>query len=229
MLTDYERWRFDLDTARQALYDQFEVVSLDGFGLAGLPLAIQAAGALVQYLAETQRSQLAQLSTVHTYSTEEYMTLDAATRRNLELTETLRRGAVQGSLLGVLDGTVTGMGGRLLRRWITHPLLDLGRVDRRLDAVEAFYRDTPARTRLRGLLKDVADLERLASRMVQAIARPRDLLGIRQSLEIAPEVQALTEQMDTASEAIRSLASWTLAGTSWRCSTRRWWTTRPPR
>jgi len=207
VLTDYERWRFDLDTARQALHDHFEVVSLDGFGLAGLPLAIQAAGALVQYLAETQRSKLAQLSSVHTYSTEQYMTLDAATRRNLELTETLRRRVVQGSLLGVLDSTVTSMGGRLLRRWIAHPLLDLARLDRRLDAVEAFYLDTPARTRLRDLLKNVADLERLSSRTVQAIARPRDLLGIRQSLETVPEIQVLTSRMDHASEDFRSLGS----------------------
>ncbi len=206
-LTAYDRWRFDLDTARQALYDHFEVASLDGFGFAGLPLAVQAAGALLQYLAETQRARLAQLSSVRTYSTEQYMTLDAATRRNLELTETLRRGSVQGSLLGVLDGTVTSMGGRLLRRWLTQPLLDLARLNRRLDAVQAFYGDTPARTRLRDLLKAVGDLERLTSRVVQGIARPRDLLGVRQSLETLPEIQALIAQMDSDAEALRSLGS----------------------
>jgi DNA mismatch repair protein MutS len=207
VVTDYERWRFDLDTARQTLHDHFEILSLDGFGLTGLPLAIQASGALLQYLAETQRAKLAQLSSVRTYSTEQYMILDAATRRNLELTETLRRGAVEGSLLGVLDSTVTSMGGRLLRRWIAHPLLDLERLTRRLDAVEAFYGDTPARTRLRELLKDVADLERLSSRVVQGIARPRDLLGTRQSLGALPKIQELVAQMDTASEDICSLGS----------------------
>jgi DNA mismatch repair protein MutS len=207
VVTDYERWRFDLETARQALQDHFEVASLDGFGLAGQPLAIQAAGALLQYLAETQRSKLAQLSSVRTYSTEQYMTLDAATRRNLELTETLRRGTVQGSLLGVLDGTVTSMGGRLLRRWVTRPLLDLERLTLRLDAVEAFCKDTPARTRMRDLLKGVTDLERLSSRVVQAIARPRDLLGIRQSLEIVPEIQALTAQMGNDHDSFHSLGS----------------------
>jgi len=205
--TLYERWRFDLDTARRALHDHFEVASLDGFGLTGLPLAVQASGALLQYLAQTQRAKLAQLSSLRTYSTDQYMTLDAATRRNLELTENLRRGVVEGSLLGVLDSAATSMGGRLLRRWITHPLLDLERLNRRLDAVDAFYGDTPARTRLRELLKDVADLERLSSRVVQAIARPRDLLGIRQSLEAVPKVQALLAQMDTASADIRSLGS----------------------
>jgi DNA mismatch repair protein MutS len=207
VFTVYERWRFDLDTARQALQDQFNVASLDGFGLGGLPLAIQAAGALLQYLAETQRSRLAQLSSVHTYSTEQYMVLDAATRRNLELTETLRRGSVQGSLLGVLDGTVTSMGGRLLHRWITHPLLDLERLTRRLDAVEAFVQDTPVRTRLRELLKNVTDLERLTSRVVQVIARPRDLLGVRESLQMVPEIQALIDGMGQKPEAFRAFVS----------------------
>jgi len=207
VFTEYERWRFDLDTARQALQDHFEVASLDGFGLGGLPLAVQAAGALLQYLAETQRANLAQLSGLYTYSTEEYMTLDAATRRNLELTETLRRGAVQGSLLGVLDGTVTSIGGRLLRRWIAHPLLDLDRLSRRLDVVEAFYHDTPARTRLRDLLKSVADLERLTSRVVQGIAGPRDLLGIRKSLLMVPEIQVLLEKMEQGSELFGAIVS----------------------
>ena len=207
VFTEYERWRFDLDTARQALQDHFEVASLDGFGLGGLPLAVQAAGALLQYLAETQRANLAQLSGLYTYSTEEYMTLDAATRRNLELTETLRRGAVQGSLLGVLDGTVTSIGGRLLRRWIAHPLLDLDRLSRRLDVVEAFYHDTPARTRLSDLLKSVADLERLTSRVVQGIAGPRDLLGIRKSLLMVPEIQVLLEKMEQGSELFGAIVS----------------------
>jgi DNA mismatch repair protein MutS len=194
-ITEYDRWPFELDTARSSLQEHFAVTSLDGFGLAGLPLAIRAAGGLLQYLSETQRSKLGQLSSLRTYSTEQFMTLDAATRRNLELTETLRRGKVQGSLLGVLDLTITSMGGRLLRRWMAQPLLDLERLHKRLDAVESWYRDTPARTRLRSSLGDVADLERLGSRVVQGIARPRDLLGIRQSLEILPAIQALVVQL----------------------------------
>ncbi len=202
-----ERWPFDLETARQALLDHFAVVSLDGFGLAGLSLATRAAGGLIHYLGETQRSRLTQLASLRTYSTAEFMTLDAATRRNLELTETIRRGTVQGSLLGVLDATVTSMGGRLLRRWLHQPLLDLERINERLDAVEAFYRDTPARTRLRTLLKDVADLERLTSRAVQGIARPRDLLGIRHSLEALPQIQALAEQMGAEMGFLRAVAA----------------------
>ena len=195
-LTEYDAWRFDLETARRALLEHFQVGSLEGFGLAGLPLATRAAGALVQYLAGTQQARLAQLSNLHTYSTEQFMLLDPATRRNLELTQTLRAGAVKGSLLGVLDATVTSMGGRLLRQWLNQPLLDLARLNERLDAVELLLRDTPLRTRLRLLLKGMADLERLASRAVQGIARPRDLIGIRHSLETAPKVQELVGQAD---------------------------------
>jgi DNA mismatch repair protein MutS len=194
-VTASELWPFEHDTAAQALLDHFEVRSLDGFGVAGLPLAVRAAGGLLHYLAETQRARLGQLSSLRTYSTSQFMTLDAATRRNLELTESLRRGTVQGSLLGVLDVTVTSMGGRLLRRWITQPLLDLDGLTARLNTVEAFYGDTPVRTRLRGLLKKVADLERLASRVVQGIARPRDLLGLCESLETLPEIQEAVAEM----------------------------------
>jgi len=210
VVTESERWPFDLETARQTLLDHLEVASLDGFGLVGLPMAIQAAGGLLHYLAETQHSRLDQLSSLRTYSTEQFMTLDAATRRNLELTETLRRGAVQGSLLGVLDVTVTSMGGRLLRRWIAQPLLDPGQLTQRLDAVEAFFRDTPVRTRLRTELKNVNDLERLASRVVQGIAQPRDLLGIRQSLEKVPEIRGVVAQMAEGAECLRSLGSFDL-------------------
>ena len=199
-LTEYDAWRFELETARRALLEHFEVGSLEGFGLAGLPLATRAAGALVQYLAETQRARLAQLSSLHTYSTEQFMLLDPASRRNLELTQTLRAGAVKGSLLGVLDATVTGMGGRLLRQWLNQPLLDLPRLNERLDAVEFFYRDTSLRTRLRQLLKGVTDLERLAGRAVQMISRPRDLIGIRNSLETLPKVQELLKPDPSVAE-----------------------------
>jgi DNA mismatch repair protein MutS len=207
LITEYDRWPFELETARQSLLEHFDVKSLDGFGVAGLPSAIQAAGGLLQYLSETQRSRLGQLSNLRTYSTEQFMTLDPATRRNLELTETLRRGTVRGSLLGVLDETVTSMGGRLLRRWMAQPLLDLERLNERLDALEAWYHDTPARTRLRTALKSVADLERLTSRVVQGIARPRDLLGIRQSLEAQPEIQGLVAQLAGDARRLASMAS----------------------
>lgn len=204
-ITEYDRWPFDLDTAHQALLDHLKVGSLDGFGLSGLPLAVRAAGGLLHYLAETQRSKLGQLSSLRTYSTDQFMTLDVATRRNLELTETLRRGTVQGSLLGVLDITLTSMGGRLLSRWLNQPLLDLEQLDERLDAVEALYHDTPSRTGLRTLMKKVFDLERLANRVIQGVARPRDLLAIRQSLEVLPQILDLVAKMSGESGALGSM------------------------
>ena len=195
LLTDYDRWPFELETAGQALEDHFAVASLDGFGVSGQPMAVRAAGGLLHYLAETQRARLEQLSSLRTYSTAQFMMLDAATRRNLELTESQRRGTVQGSLLGVLDVTVTSLGGRLLRRWLNQPLVDLDRLNGRLDAVEGLLQDTPNRTRLRSLLKEVSDLERLSSRAVQGIARPRDLVGIRQTLEVLPDIRRTAERM----------------------------------
>ena len=191
----YESWRFELGNARQALLDHFEVVSLAGYGCEGLPLAVRAAGAIVQYLRETQKAALAQLSDLRTYSTSEFMTLDASTRRSLELTRTIRTGSVNGSLLGVLDATVTAMGGRLLRQWLNQPLLDVDKLEQRLDAVEALYRDTPTRTQVKALLKELADLERLTSRVVQRIALPRDLVGIRKSLEKAPQIREALSQL----------------------------------
>ena len=194
----YDSWRFELGNARQALLDHFEVASLAGYGCEGLPLAVRAAGAIVQYLRETQKAALAQLSDLRTYSTNEFMTLDASTRRSLELSRTIRTGAVKGSLLGVLDATVTAMGGRLLRQWLNQPLLDVGKLEQRLDAVEALYHDTPTRTQVRALLKELADLERLTSRTVQRIAAPRDLVGMRRSLEKAPHIREALAQLKEA-------------------------------
>jgi DNA mismatch repair protein MutS len=189
--TPYEPWHFDLDTARQTLLDHFAVATLDGFGLGGMPLAIAAAGAILQYLAETRRSALPHLQSLAAYSTETFMTLDPATRRNLELTRSIRDGTAKGTLLDTLDATVTGMGGRTLRRWMNQPLLDLAALRRRLDVVETLVGDTPLRSELRGLLKEVADLERLTARVSQGIARPRDLLGIGRSLQAVPGVKEL--------------------------------------
>ena len=195
-LSPYDDWRFELGNARQALLDHFGVASLAGFGCEGLPLAVRAAGAIVQYLRETQKAALGQLRSLSTYSTAAFMNLDAATRRNLELLQTIRTGSVKGSLLGVLDATVTAMGGRLLRQWLNQPLLDRHQLEGRLDAVDAFYHDMPARTEVRALLRELADLERLTNRVVQRIAGPRDLLGIRKSLETVPRLREVVEGME---------------------------------
>lgn len=190
----------DFDSARQTLLDHFHVAALDGFGLNSLPQATRAAGAIVQYLQDNQKAALAQLTTLKTYSTQSFMTLDPATRRNLELVATIRGGNVKGSLLGVLDETRTAMGGRLLREWLTQPLLDLDALNARLDQVDAFYRDTAKRESLRDLLKKVSDLERLTNRVAQGIATPRDVVAIRASLEIVPKIAQLLAEEKSAIE-----------------------------
>ena len=181
--TPYPAYRFEPGTARQALLDHFGVTTLEGFGCEGKPLAVRAAGAILQYLQETQKGALAQLTTLRTYSTDRFLVMDPTTRRNLELTESLRERRVQGSLLGVLDRTLTPMGGRLLRARIAQPLVDREAIERRLDEVERFVQDGVLRARVREALKDMPDLERLVNRVVGGIATPRDLMGIRRALE----------------------------------------------
>ena len=187
-LTPFDPWRFELGNARRALLDHFQVATLDGFGCEGKPLAVRAAGAIIQYLAQTQPAALGHLRNLATYSVGEFMALDAATRRNLELSQTIRTGRTRGSLLWVLDDTVTAMGGRLLRRWINQPLLDLERLRQRQEAVSRFVEDTPTRLGVRQWLKGLRDLERLTGRVVQSIARPRDLVGIGRALSAIPKL-----------------------------------------
>ncbi len=200
-LTPFPDWHFESGNARQALLTHFQVRDLSGFDLEGRPLAINAAGAILRYLSDTQRQGLGQLMTLRVYSTEAFMLLDRSTRRNLELTETIRTGQAQGSLLGVLDRTVTPMGGRLLRRWLNEPLLDLKRLVARQEAVAAFFENTTIRTEATATLRQVADLERLANRAITGIAGPRDLVALRDSLSVVPALRGLIVSLP----ALRSL------------------------
>jgi len=194
-MTTYPEWHFDQANASRALLRHFGVSSLDGYGCSAAPLAICAAGAIIQYLEETQPAALSQLTSLATYSTSSYMILDPSTRRNLEITETIRGGHEKGSLLEVLDCTRTAMGSRLLRQRLSQPLLDRASLDSRLDAVQVFHADMPRRTSLRDTLRRIADLERLANRVVQGIARPRDLLALRDSLSAIPDLLPLLEAL----------------------------------
>jgi len=189
-----EDWRFGSEAAQRTLQEHFGVASLDGFGLRGKPLATRAAGALLQYLQQTQKRTLPQLQELSTYSTAQFMLLDSATRRNLELTAGSRSGTTTGSLLGVLDLTRSAMGARLLRRRIAQPLLDCKALEARLDGVQTFFDNTALRTEVRTLLKGLPDLERLANRLVAGMARPRDLVGIRQALETTAALLQTTKE-----------------------------------
>ncbi len=194
-LTPYADWHYESGNARQTLLKHFGVHDLSGFDLEGRPLAVNAAGAILQYLADTQRNALAQLTNLRVYSTESFMLLDRATRRNLELTETHRTGQAQGSLRGVLDRTVTPMGGRLLRRWLNQPLLDIGRLQARHNAVQVFFEQASIRAETIDILKRMSDLERLTNRIIGGNAGPRDLVALREGLSAVPALQALIVSM----------------------------------
>jgi DNA mismatch repair protein MutS len=194
-VTSVADWRWDVGHAAQSLQDHFQTASLGAFGLGEQPLAVSAAGALLQYLQDTQRGALEQLTPLSTYTTGDFMLLDAATRRNLELTETIRGRTVQGSLLSVLDRTTTAMGGRALRRWVSQPLLDRARLERRLDAVQSLYDDAHTRAHVMEMFRQVADLERLANRVVTGRAGPRELVSLRETLELVPSLLGLLGSM----------------------------------
>jgi DNA mismatch repair protein MutS len=211
-LTLYEDWRFELGACRQALLDHFQVTTLAGYGCEDLPQAIRAAGVLVQYLKQHQPSALAQLTGMATYTTSAFMTLDTATRRNLELTETIRDRQLRGSLLGVLDMTLTPMGGRLLRRWISQPLLDLGALEQRLTAVDTCVQALAQRTALRNLLRGIVDIERLANRIIQGIALPRELLGLKATLERLADIRSRVQEMVVESGVPHAVDTYPLDG-----------------
>ncbi len=194
-----EPWQVAADTAQEFLERHFRVTSLDGFGLRGRVEAVRAAAAVLAYVKETQPAAAAQLTHLQSYEIGAFMTLDESTRRNLELTETIRGGSVKGSLLDVLDDTLTPMGGRLLRRWLGQPLLSVEAINQRLDAVEAFVSQTPARVELRTALRGLGDLERWTNRVRQGIAQPRDLVGIREVLRRLPALaQAVSQDASPA-------------------------------
>jgi DNA mismatch repair protein MutS len=202
-LTRLPDWRFGHDRAAEALRSHFGTSTLDGFGLAGLPLAVRAAGAIVDYLTSTQRAALTLLTALHTYALSEFMVLDAATRRNLELTETIRSGGARGSLLGLIDHTVTPMGRRLIRQWIAQPLLDPQAIRLRQDRVAAFVADGMLRAEARAALRPLGDMERLTNRAAAGVAGPRDLTGLREALGRLPDIIRRLE--GSSAEALTSL------------------------
>jgi len=182
-------WRFETGRCRETLLRQFGVQTLDGYGLQGLPLATQSAGVILQYIKDTQPAALSLLDHIATYSISEFMTLDASTRRNLELTETIRKGETNGSLLSILDRTVTPMGHRLIRQWVSKPLLDIQAINARQDIVAYFLQEGLVRAELRSAMKSLGDLERITNRISSGIANPRDLVALRENLLRLPEVK----------------------------------------
>ena len=199
-LTPLEPDAFHPDWARETLLDHFGVTSLEPYGCQHLPLAARAAGAIMDYLGRSQKAALGQITSLYTYSTSAYMVLDPQTRRNLELFQGGRWGAANVSLLSVLDRTETSMGGRLLRRWVGQPLLDVPQLLRRQEAVAWFHRSALRRERIVAMLKPVSDIERLVNRVRSSSATPRDLVGLANSLEAAPQIKAVLREDENAQQ-----------------------------
>ncbi len=188
---------FDEDGCRKSLKKHFRVNTLAGLGLEDFPTGLIAAGALLTYLYETQKTSLEHFTHLYPYLTSKYMLLDSSTRRNLELTETLREKQKTGSLLGVLDKTRTAMGGRLLRKYIEQPLIDKEKMEQRLDAVELLCARNVDRDEMREYLNAVYDLERLLGKVSYKTANPRDMIALRNSLAMLPSVKAVLGDLNT--------------------------------
>jgi DNA mismatch repair protein MutS len=185
---------FRYETAYARLTEHFQIHSLRAFGCEELPAAVSAAGGVLAYLYETQKNSLIHLRKIVTYETGQFMTLDPATRRNLELTRTFRAGDTSGSLFAILDYTVTSMGGRTLRTWLEQPLVQLAAITRRQAAVAALTVNLEARESIRELLKNTYDIQRILSKLASNSANARDLLGLKNTLQELPKLKELLKQ-----------------------------------
>ena len=195
-ITRLEEWIFDLEYGQERLCEQFQTKSLKGFGIDGMPLGVAAAGAAMHYLLETQRSRLGHIRRIRRYQPGDYIALDGATRRNLEITASSGSGSRFGSLIDVLDRTATPMGGRLLKRWILHPLKSVEQIEKRLGAVAALYDLPSIASEVAGELRVTCDLERIIGRIATARATPRDLGNIRDTLRRLPRIIELLGRAD---------------------------------
>ena len=190
-----DAWYFDDAVCRQKLLDHFKVSSFAGLGLADYDCGVISAGALLQYLLETQKNDLSNLTHITPYTSGKFMMLDSSTRRNLELCETLREKQKRGSLLWVLDKTKTAMGARTLRKYIEQPLIDKKEIEKRLDAVQELKNQAISREELREYLSPVYDMERLIMKITYGSANPRDLTAFRTSLEMLPPIRYILQDM----------------------------------
>lgn len=186
-----EDWYFDDDLCRRTLTEHFHTSTIEGLGIADYESGTIAAGALFQYLYETQKSDMAHMTSLTPYVTDRFMLIDSSSRRNLELVETLREKQKRGSLLWVLDKTKTAMGARLLRSYVEQPLIDAEEIEGRLSAVEALCDQAMIRDEIREYLQPVYDLERLISRISYQSANPRDLISFKTSLQMLPFLKQL--------------------------------------
>ncbi len=188
---------FEYGRGYEKLTNQFQTVSLEGFGCENLKAGVGAAGALVYYIGETQKQKTDHFSTIGTYSLTNYLYIDDLSCRNLELVKNIRTGSRQGTLLGIIDRTVTAMGGRLFKRWIRYPLLDIAAICHRQNAVEYAKEKILLSRSIREKLKTVYDLERLGSKITMGQSNARDMVALRNSLDILPQIMSLLSQFNS--------------------------------
>jgi len=190
-ITKIDDWVFNFEYATELLVMQFKTVNLKGFGIDQFTTGIISAGAVLNYLQETQKANLSHLNKVSAYNPSEYMTLDYSTKRNLEITFSMQDGGREGSLISILDKTETSMGGRLLKKWISAPLISLDLILKRQESVNEFYKNKTLRGKLITELKEIGDLERLISKVCTGRANPREIIYLKSSLKKIPVLKEL--------------------------------------
>lgn len=198
LITTLDEWVWDFERARESLKEHLSAKTLEAFGIEGHPESIIACGAVIHYIRETQIDDVPPLGDLFYYETAEFVSIDESTKRNLELLRTIRSESKSGSLLWVLDETLTAMGGRLLRQWIVYPLIDMGKIRERLDAVEELKNLSQLRKKIRDALKEISDIERLIGRISTASAKPRDLGALRDSSYFISNVKQISENFRTS-------------------------------
>ncbi|TAL68991.1 MAG: DNA mismatch repair protein MutS [Bacteroidetes bacterium] len=196
-ITKLEPWIFDSEFGREALLGHFKTQNLKGFGIDDYTEGIASAGAILHYIKETQNGEISHLKKISIYNPSEFMLLDYATKRNLEITYSMFEGTKEGSLISIIDKTCTHMGGRLLKKWLTRPLLNIEQIKKRLSAVRAIYENDNKRNSLRSNLSEIADIERLISKICTGRANPRDIVALKQSLSKIPDIKNQLGEFDS--------------------------------
>jgi len=200
----YKDWLKQLEYSKTLIKRQFQIASVGSFGLTDVGTDVLSVGMLLDFLQETQKNLLEHVSSVKKYTLNQYMLLDYSTRRNLELSETIISGKKKGSLFGVLDLTKTAMGGRLLKKWIQEPLIQLNAIEDRLDLVEVFSKDLMLQDDINNYMKNIFDIERLIAKISYGNCNGRDLIALKNSIEYLPDIKKyLLEYPD---EKIKQLA-----------------------
>ncbi|OGU91881.1 MAG: DNA mismatch repair protein MutS [Ignavibacteria bacterium RIFOXYC2_FULL_35_21] len=188
-LTKLEPWIFDNQFGREAMLGHFKTQNLKGFGIDEYSVGIAAAGAILHYIKETQNGEIKHLKKISLYNPSEFMILDYATKRNLEITFSMFEGTKEGSLISIIDKTCTPMGGRLLKKWLTRPLLNIEQIKKRLSAVRVLYDNDNKRKNLRETLQEIGDIERLISKICTGRANPRDVVALKLSIAKIPDIK----------------------------------------